>query len=111
MLGERVCLEELAYKCSDAGEHVTKVIEQVNLRNTVEYRNGWLAVDRLSSTIVWWDLIEDYVASPKDSKLNNYLTDINTDTGIPLAFAELIDAKTLELAQDMVAQYEGNYDD
>ena len=92
-----VSVDELAFNCSDFGEHVTKIIERVNLGRTV---------DDVNSNLV---LMLVLTQTKDEEILNKYTTSMSVNTPISKGFADLIDNKLLELAEEAARSYKGQY--
>jgi hypothetical protein len=100
-MNEIYTVEELAYRCLDFGEHVDKIAERVNLGDVVRYDN-----DQLDSTHVILELIED-----DSDKVNELLSCLSIHTPLSRKFAQMIDDKTQELAEEAARSYKGKYDE
>jgi uncharacterized protein YwgA len=96
-------VEQLAYNCSDSGELTDKIIEQVNLGDIVEYGDGY----QLDSGAVMSELI---ICDKVGEDVNRYLSSLSIHTPLSREFAQLIDEKTQELAEEAARSYKGKYD-
>lgn len=100
-MNEIYTVEELAYRCSDFGEHVDKIADRVNLGDVVRYDN-----DQLDSTHVMLELIED-----DSDKVNEMLSSLSIHTPLSSKYAQMIEEKTQELAEEAARSYKGKYDE
>lgn len=96
-MNEVVTVEELARGCSDFGEHTNKIIEQINLGNVV---------DEVDSAFVMTSLI----MGKDGDNVNRLLSSLSIHTPLSREFAQLIDDKTQELAEEAARSYKGKYD-
>lgn len=108
-------VEELAYGCSDFGEHVDKIIEKVNMGCLVKYENTEQMYN--GSPMYRYHLnhkkvMQNLIDSDDTSKgvLNSYLSSLSIHTSPSRKFMELVDAKTQELAEEAARSYKGQYD-
>ncbi len=107
-------VEELAYRCSDFGEHVDKIIEHVNIGCLIQYSNTGIQTvcgnaiydNHLNSNKVHSSIEEDdyELANKMKSSLSIY-------TPLSSKYAQLIDEKTQELAEEAARSYKGKYDE
>ena len=113
-MNEAYTVEDLAYRCSDFAEHVDKIIEQVNMGNMVQYSNtglsspngGFIYDSHLNSNKVHSAIEGD------DYELANKLkSSLSIHTPLSRKFAQLIDDKTQELAEEAARSYKGKYDE
>jgi len=93
-------VDQLAYGCSDIGELTDKIVERVNLGDIVEGDGV-----RLDSTVVLMAMIED-----DSDTVNKLLSSLSIHTPLSREFAQLIDEKTDELAEEASRSYKGEYD-
>ena len=100
-MNEVYTVEDLAYRCSDFGEHVQNIVDRVNLGDVVAYEN-----QQVDSTRVLLELIED-----DSDTVNTMLSSLSIHTPLSRKFAQLIDEKTQELAEDAARSYKGKYDE
>jgi hypothetical protein len=99
-MNEVYTVEDLAYKCSDFGELVDKIVERVNLCDVVTYDGV-----RVDSVSVFAAMQED------DSDLvNEILTSLSPFSPLANKYAMLIDEKTQELAEEAARSYKGKFD-
>ena len=97
-MNEEVLVDDLARGCSDFGEHVDKIIEQINLGNVV---------DEVDSSFVMTALI---MGEGSDSdNANRLITSLSIHTPLSREFAQIIDDKTQELAEQAARSYKGEY--
>ena len=99
-MNEIISVTTLARSCYDFGEHVTKIIEQVDLGDMVAAGSDI----QLDSTYVLMELIED-----GSDTVNRLLSTLSIHTPLSREFAQLIDDKTLELAEEAARSYKGQY--
>jgi K+/H+ antiporter YhaU regulatory subunit KhtT len=100
-MNEIYTVEELAYRCSDFGELTDKIVERINSGDVVRYGS-----DQLDSTHVMFELIED-----DSDKVNELLSCLSIHTPLSRKFAQMIDDKTQELAEEAARSYKGKYDE
>lgn len=93
-------VDQLAYGCSDSGELTTRIIDRVNLGDIVVG-----AGIRLDSTVILMAMIED-----DSDAVNKLLSSLSIHTPLSREFAQLIDEKTDELAEEAARSYKGEYD-
>lgn len=101
-MNEIISVTTLARSCHDFSEHVDKIIEQVNLGDIVAAGSDI----RLDSTYVMMALIEE-----DGDTVNRLLSSLSIHTPLSREFAQLIDDKTEELAEEAAHSYEGKYDE
>ena len=90
-------VDELAYGCSDFGEHVTKIIDELNLGNKVdEVHAGTILIEVLT------DSDEEFVIKHSAS--------MSVNTPISVDFADKIDEYTKETSENLARRYKGKYD-
>ena len=105
-MNEKVELEGLGYGCSDFGDLVDRVVDQVNLGNVVEYD----AANQIDSSIVMRELIE---CDKHGDDVNKYLSSLSIHTPPSRKFMELVDEKTRSLAEDAANtfNFKGKFDE
>lgn len=100
-MNEIYTVEELAYGCSDFGDLTGKIVDRINSGDVVRYDG-----DQLDSTYVILELIED-----DSDKVNELLSCLSIHTPLSRKFAQMIDDKTQELAEEAARSYKGKYDE
>ena len=100
-MNEIYTVEDLAYGCLDFGELADKIVERINSGDVVRYGS-----DQLDSTHVMFELIED-----DSDKVNELLSCLSIHTPLSRKFAQMIDDKTQELAEEAARSYKGKYDE
>jgi predicted transcriptional regulator len=111
-MNESCTIEDLAYKCSDFGEHVDKVIEQINLGNLVKYSNTWipsLGSGYIYNNHVNSNKIHNQIEDDNHELINKLRSNLSVSTTLSIEFANLIDEKTQELAEEAARSYTGKY--
>jgi hypothetical protein len=98
-MNEIYTVDELAFRCHDYAEHVSNIVDRVNLGDTVTYEK-----ERLDSTFVLYGLIDD-----DSDAVNTMLSSLSIHTPLSSKFAVMIDEKTQELAEEAARSYKGKY--
>jgi hypothetical protein len=98
-MNEIYTVDELAFRCHDYAEHVSNIVDRVNLGDTVTYEK-----ERLDSTFVLYGLIDD-----DSDAVNTMLSSLSIHTPLSSKFADMIDEKTQELAEKAARSYKGKY--
>ena len=99
-MNEIISVTTLARSCYDFSEHTNKIIKQVNLGDIVAAGSDI----KLDSTYVLMELIEE-----DSDKMNRLLSSISIHTPLSREFAQLIDDKLQELAEEAARSYKGKY--
>lgn len=99
-MNEVYTVEDLAYKCSDFGELVDKIVERVNLGDIVIYDGA-----QIDSVSVFAVMQEDY-----GNLVNEILTSLSPFSPLASKYAVVIDEKTQELAEEAARSYKGKFD-
>ena len=102
-MNEAVTVDSLGYNCSDAGEHITKIIAEINLGNKITYFDsenfgGFEESVTINSA---FDLLGE------ESALK-YLSNIKHDV-YPVDFSKALDEQVLNLAESAVRYFKGKY--
>lgn len=99
-MNEIISVTTLARSCYDFSEHTDKIVEQVNLGDIVAAGSDI----QLDSTYVLMELIEE-----DSDKVNRLLSSLSIHTPLSREFAQLIDDKLQELAEEAARGYKGKY--
>lgn len=105
-------VDELAYGCSDFGEHVDKIIDQVNLGCLVKYEDVELiyAGSSMYRHHINHKKVMQSILDNDDGSINSHLSSLSIHTPPSRKFMELVDEKTQELAEEAARSYKGEYD-
>ena len=99
-MNEVYTVDELARDCSDFGEHVSKIVDQINLGDSVTYHEVRPMIICLNTA---FDKIGEDNAREMLSKLDG-------QNPVPAKFLTMLDEKTQELAEEAARSYKGQYD-